>query len=125
LSATEEFAMSPIVQTDAAAKTASLTSTQRTAILKALADPRRFEVLERIARSSCAVTCSQTLADLPIAAATLSHHLKELEAAGLIHVQREGKYHLLSVQPGVLEAMAETLQALSAACPNATRKNKK
>ena len=41
-------------------------------------------------------------------------------------VQREGKYHMLSVQPGVLEAMAETLQALSAACPNAAAlKNKK
>jgi ArsR family transcriptional regulator len=99
---------------------------QRTAILKALADPRRFEVLERIANSGCALSCSQTLADLPIAAATLSHHLKELEAAGLIHVQREGKYHMLSVQPGVLEAMAETLQALSAACPSAAAlKNKK
>ncbi len=96
-----------------------ITSEQRTAILKALADPRRFEVLERIARSSCAVSCSQTLADLPIAAATLSHHVKELEAAGLIQVRREGKYHMLSVQPSVLEALAETLQSLSAACPNA------
>ncbi|MGA2251005.1 ArsR/SmtB family transcription factor [Terracidiphilus sp.] len=121
--------MALATQSGAATKSSGLTGAQRTAILKALADPRRFEVLERIARSSCAVTCSQTLADLPIAAATLSHHLKELEAAGLIHVRREGKYHLLSVQPGVLEAMAETLQALSAACPNAgpnaARKNKK
>ena len=117
--------MALTTQRDARNKTSSLTNEQRTAILKALADPRRFEVLERIARSSCAVSCSQTLADLPIAAATLSHHLKELETAGLIHVQREGKYHLLSVQPGVLEAMAETLQALGAACPNTAGKNKK
>src|ERR1700721_3078354 len=117
--------MALITQPDVATKSQSLASTQRTAILKALAEPRRFEVLERIARSSCAVTCSQTLADLPIAAATLSHHLKELETAGLIHVQREGKYHLLSVQPGCVEAMAEALQALSAACPDAARKNKK
>jgi ArsR family transcriptional regulator, arsenate/arsenite/antimonite-responsive transcriptional repressor len=118
--------MALATQSVSATKSTGLTGARRTAILKALADPRRFEVLERIASSSCAVTCSQTLADLPIAAATLSHHLKELEAAGLIHVQREGKYHMLSVQPGVLEAIAETLQALSAACPNATAiKNKK
>ena len=114
------------VKSDSAATTTRMTQAQRTAILKALADPRRFEVLERIANSGCALSCSQTLADLPIAAATLSHHLKELETAGLIHVQREGKYHMLSVQPGVLEAMAETLQALSAACPNAAAiKNKR
>ena len=121
--------MSSISQSVRASKAEGISPAQRTAILKALADPRRFEVLERIAGSSCAVTCSQTLADLPIAAATLSHHLKELEAAGLIHVQREGKYHLLSVQPGVLEAAAEVLQSLSASCPNAgpnaARKNQK
>jgi ArsR family transcriptional regulator len=106
--------------------TSRMTQARRTAILKALADPRRFEVLERIANSGCALSCSQTLADLPIAAATLSHHLKELETAGLIHVQREGKYHMLSVQPGVLEAVAETLHSLGAACPNtAALKNKK
>jgi ArsR family transcriptional regulator len=116
--------MSPTVQTEPAAKTPRLTQAQRTAILKALADPRRFEVLERIARSSCAVTCTQTLADLPIAAATLSHHLKELETAGLIRVHREGKYHLLSLQPGVLEAIAATLQSLSS-CPQATSSNEK
>lgn len=99
-------------------KTAGISGERRTAILKALADPRRFEVLERIAGSGCAISCSQTLADLPISAATLSHHLKELEAAGLIRVEREGKYHMLSIQPGVLEAVAETLHSLGAACPN-------
>ena len=117
--------MGTTVKSGSPATTTRMAQAQRTAILKALADPRRFEVLERIANSGCALSCSQTLADLPIAAATLSHHLKELEAAGLIHVQREGKYHMLSVQPGVLDAMAETLQALSSACPNAAPKNKK
>jgi ArsR family transcriptional regulator len=112
-------------QSGVAKKSPRLTGEQRAAILKALADPRRFEVLERIARSGCALTCSQTLADLPIAAATLSHHLKELESAGLIRVEREGKYHLLSVRPGVLEAVAATLHSLGASCPNAVLKTEK
>jgi ArsR family transcriptional regulator len=98
---------------------AHLSRAQRTAVLKALADPRRFEVLERIARSGCALSCSETLASLPISAATLSHHLKELEGAGLIRVQREGKYHMLSLQSGVLEAVASALHSLGATCPNA------
>lgn len=116
--------MVPTLQSGRTAKRAEITRSQRTAILKALADPRRFEVLERIAGSGCALTCSETLASLPISAATLSHHIKELESAGLIRVQREGKFHMLSLEPGVLEALAATLQSLGATCPQADRNRK-
>jgi len=82
------------------------------AILKALADPRRYELLERIASAGCPLGCSQALAALPISPATLSHHVKELETAGLIDVRREGKFHFLSLRPRVLEALADSLSAL-------------
>lgn len=95
-----------------AAKPVRLTRARRAAILKALADPRRFELLERIARASCPLGCAQARAALPISAATLSHHIKELETAGLIHVRREGKFHYMSVQPGVLQALAVALASL-------------
>jgi ArsR family transcriptional regulator len=86
--------------------------------LKALADPRRFELLERIAKADFPLDCSQARATLPISAATLSHHIKELESAGLIHIRREGKFHFLTLRPGVLEAVAAGLAALEAApCP--------
>jgi ArsR family transcriptional regulator len=87
---------------------------RRTAILKALADPRRFELLERIAKAGCPLGCTQALASLPISAATLSHHIKELEAAGIIDVERRGKFHYLTLRPGVLEALAASLAALEA-----------
>ncbi len=96
----------------AAGKTARLTRTRRTALLKALADPRRFELLEQIARAQCPMSCAQARAALPISAATLSHHIRELETAGLIHVRREGKFHFLSLRPGVLAALAAGLAAL-------------
>jgi ArsR family transcriptional regulator, arsenate/arsenite/antimonite-responsive transcriptional repressor len=102
-----------------AAKAPRLTRAQRTAILKALADPKRFELLERIARSSCAVGCGEACAALAIAPATLSHHIKELETAGLIEIRREGKFAFLSIKPNVLAAMAEGLAAL--ARPNCTQ----
>ena len=86
-----------------------MTGARRTAILKALADPRRFALLERIAKSESTLNCAQALAALPISAATLSHHIKELEAAGLIEVRREGKFHMLSLRPGVLKALAQLL----------------
>jgi ArsR family transcriptional regulator len=100
------------------AKGARLTEARRTAILKALADPRRFELLERIAKNHCPLGCSEALSEMPICAATMSHHIKELESVGLIEVRREGKYALLSLRPGVLEALASTLSRLeSAGCP--------
>ncbi len=94
------------------AKRARLSNARRTALLKALADPRRFELLERIAKNNCPLGCSQALTAMPISAATLSHHIKELETAGLIEVRREGKFHFLSLRPGVLEALASTLSLL-------------
>lgn len=96
----------------ATTKSARLTRARRAAILKALADPRRFELLERIAKASCPLGCAQARATLPISAATLSHHIKELEAAGLIDIRREGKFHYMTLRPGVLESLASTLSAL-------------
>jgi ArsR family transcriptional regulator len=102
----------------ASAKPARLTRAQRTAILKALSDPKRFELLERIARASCPLGCTVAREALAISPATLSHHIKELQTSGLIDVRREGKFHFLSMKPGVLEALAAHLQSLSpAACP--------
>jgi len=96
-----------------------LTKARRTAILKALADPRRFELLERIARAGCPLGCAEVRAALPISAATLSHHIKELDAAGLIKVRREGKFHFLTVRSGVLKGLIQILGALDTdPCPD-------
>ncbi len=97
---------------EAPVKAPRLTRVRRMAILKALADPRRYELLERIAKASCPLGCSAAQAALKIAPATLSHHIKELETAGLIEIERMGKYHNLKLRPGVLDALAETLQSL-------------
>ena len=101
-----------------AAKPVRLNRAQRFAILKALADPKRFELLETIARSQCPLGCTAAHEALSIAPATLSHHIKELQTSGIIDVQREGKFAFLSIKPGVLEALSGYLQSLS---PNACR----
>jgi ArsR family transcriptional regulator len=100
------------VTSDVSLKSTRISRARRTALLKALADPRRYELLEHIARASCAFGCSDALNALQIAPATLSHHVKELEAAGLIEIERVGKFHNLKLRPGVLEALAKTLQSL-------------
>ena len=112
---------SKVQKSHAASKPLRLSRTRRTAILKALADPRRFELLEKIAAAQCQLGCTQALAALPISAATLSHHIKELETAGIISIRREGKFHYMSLRAGVLEAMAATLSALE---PNSCAQNR-
>src|SRR3984885_8028175 len=95
-----------------------LNQAKRALVLKALADPRRFELLKQIAKAGCPLGFSQAPASLPIPAATLSHHIKELETAGLIEVRREGKFAYLSLRPGVLSSLAAGLTALEPdSCP--------
>lgn len=60
-------------------------------ISKALADPRRYEILFRIAKCR-ELACSDVRGELPITAATLSHHIKELVNAGLVEMRREGQF---------------------------------
>jgi ArsR family transcriptional regulator len=100
-------------KTGRSANPARLTKARRIAILKALADPKRFELLEKIAKAACPLGCTVASAALAISPATLSHHIKELESAGLIQVAREGKFHFLSLKPGVLESLASNLESLS------------
>lgn len=108
--------------TNIKSKPARLTRARRTALLKALADPKRFELLERVARAACPLGCMEAREALKIAPATLSHHIKELEAAGLVEVRREGKFHFLSLRAAVLDGLIETLESLrSRGCANSSK----
>ena len=60
-------------------------------IAKALADPRRFQILETIANCR-EVGCQRLCEQFPVAQPTMSHHLKELARAGLIEPWREGQF---------------------------------
>jgi ArsR family transcriptional regulator len=90
----------------------ALSAAQRMAILKALGDPRRLEIIERLSACEGCVACSDMRECLPISAATLSHHLKELETAGLISIAREGKFARLTLRRDVWNAFLADLQRL-------------
>ncbi|MFB3921851.1 MAG: ArsR/SmtB family transcription factor [Terriglobia bacterium] len=60
-------------------------------IARALADPRRMEILRRIANER-EVACSALAGDCEVSQPTISHHLKELSSAGLIKPRREAKF---------------------------------
>ncbi len=79
-------------------------------IAKALADPRRFEILEVIASAGDDICCGTVVECFPVAQATVSHHLKELTGAGLIETRSEGQFKYLRARPDVLTEYVNELQ---------------
>jgi ArsR family transcriptional regulator, arsenate/arsenite/antimonite-responsive transcriptional repressor len=86
-----------------------LTEEQIQLIAKALADPRRMELLRQIGSRAKPMECANIRDCQPVSAATLSHHMKELETAGLIRVTREGKFASYTLRRDVLKAYTEQL----------------
>jgi DNA-binding transcriptional ArsR family regulator len=78
-------------------------------IAKALADPRRLELLRQIGSCTKPMECADIRDCHPVSAATLSHHMKELETAGLVRVTREGKFASYTLRRDVLKAYTDQL----------------
>jgi len=73
-------------------------------IAKALADPRRFSLLQQIAQADNSCPYQKLCQFFPVTKATISHHMKELVSAGLIETEKDGQYVHARVVPGVIEA---------------------
>lgn len=91
-----------------------------TKVAKLLADPQRLAMLQRIAQQD-ECPCRTIVEEAPVGAATISHHIKELSAAGLIDVRREGKYNHFRLNRPLLEAyQAELARRLGLTDPATT-----
>lgn len=75
----------------AASKTQEFTSEDQelAALAKALAHPARLAILRLLAaRQAC--VCGELVLELPLSQSTVSQHLKELKAAGLVQGDLDG-----------------------------------
>lgn len=98
-------------------------------VLKALADPTRLHIVEFLSRSVCGrvnllddagavegptageVCCHITGAEK--ITSTVSHHLHELEAAGVIRLEKRGKTTICTLAPASLISISEHLTKLA------------
>jgi ArsR family transcriptional regulator len=81
-----------------------MTQTQFHRIARALADPRRYDLLRQIGQAGDSLSCEQLRGCTAVTAATVSHHMKELETAGLIESSREGKFVTYRLRRDILDS---------------------
>lgn len=85
-----------------------------TAVLRALADPVRLDLVRQLRQSDAPIACGRF--ETSVAKNTMSHHFKTLREAGVIATHREGGQALNVLReteieaafPGLLEAILPT-----------------
>ena len=87
------------------------TAAERVAeIGRALSDPVRVRILETLRSGCCDERCQCELQPLfAISQPTMSHHMRKLRDAGLIDVERRGRWAYYSIRPEALEELKSWL----------------
>ena len=73
------------------------------AVLRALADPTRRAVVERLAKSPAVV--SELAAPFDMALPSLMQHLRILENAGVVTSEKHGRVRTVSLRPGAFDVL--------------------
>lgn len=100
------LAEAPLSEADAEALAAQL---------KALADPARLRTLSLLMASPDGEACTCDLVEpLGLSQPTVTHHLRRLADAGLVHGEKRGKWTYYSVDRSALESLRSVLDVARA-----------
>src|SRR4051794_10512211 len=80
------------------------------AIFKALADPTRVAIVNRLAAASEVCVCDLTAA-FELSQPTISHHLRLLRNAGLVEAERRGTWAYYRLVPEAIERLRRVFVA--------------
>jgi DNA-binding transcriptional ArsR family regulator len=80
------------------------------AVLRALADPQRRQILRLVQTGELAA--GEIAGHFDVSQQAVSHHLQVLRRVGLLHERRVGTRRLYALDPRALEPVRETLEAL-------------
>jgi ArsR family transcriptional regulator len=75
-------------------------------LFKALADPARVKIVNRLAQSDGPVCACEFVPALGLSQATVSHHLKKLTQVGLLDREQRGKWAYFSLNPEAAAQLA-------------------
>jgi ArsR family transcriptional regulator, arsenate/arsenite/antimonite-responsive transcriptional repressor len=86
---------------------------QKALVFKALSDPNRLRLLSIVKAEASGESCVCDLTEpLDLGQPTVSHHLKILVDAGLLHREKRGTWAYYSLVPGAIEKTAGLLASL-------------
>jgi DNA-binding transcriptional ArsR family regulator len=91
-------------------------------LFRALADPTRRAVFERLSRGEMSVT--ELKAGFDVSQPAISQHLAALKGAGLVSERREGRHAYYRSEPNGLAPLADWVQRYRVAWPERIEKLK-
>lgn len=91
-----------------------------TGVLHALSDPVRLNYVQCVAQAACEQSCGAI--PTSVAKSTMSHHIRVLREAGIIHIRPYGTQSLISLRaeelekkfPGVLDSVLKSAEKIDA-----------
>lgn len=88
--------------------TQSVDEARAVQVLRALANPVRFRIVQLLAQRAECVT-GDLVDELPLAQSTVSEHLKVLKDAGIVQGTVDGPYRCYCLDPVVMRDLVATL----------------
>jgi ArsR family transcriptional regulator, arsenate/arsenite/antimonite-responsive transcriptional repressor len=86
-------------------------ATGTASLFKALADPHRVLILNRLLASDEPVCVCELNEELDLAQPTVSFHLKKMVNAGLLQREKRATWAYYSVTPAAVEALSQLFEA--------------